>query len=210
MDVSHIGTSTRVLGQDLQWPLLCSPTGASRLYHPDGELAVARAAAEAGVYDGVSVAAIHSLEEITAASSGPKFFQLLGFKNRDLTRDLIERCRAARYPALCVTVDAAALGKRERALRSGMDVPPKLTLASLADLGCIPGISPAISGTGLARVGWCCPTWSSAAAPSRGATGQQLIRQLDPAATWADVRDIADRWRGPPAVKGILSAAAAR
>ena len=211
VDVSNVSTSTRVLGQDLKWPLLCSPTGASRLYHPDGELAVARAAAEFGVYYGVSVAASHSLEEIATVSSGPKLFQLLVFKDRGLTLDLVDRCQAAGYAALCLTVDAVVRGRRERELRSGMGVPPKLTAVSMAHFGMHPRYLYQYLSGRIRKGPLMLPNMvRRAGSETAEATSHQLIQQLDPAATWSDVHKIRERWHGPLAIKGILSAADAR
>ena len=201
VDVSSVRTATRVLGQDLQWPLLCSPTGASRLYHAQGELAVARAAASAGVFYGLSVAATHSLEAVAAAGSGPKMFQLLPFKNRELTRELIDRCKRAGYAALCLTVDAAVRGKRERELRTSIGELPRLSFASIGHF---------------VR----CPRWFLSQVPQGSlsmpnlagqvtdpgllAHGKYLNEQLDCSMGWDEVRAMIELWGGPFAIKGVM------
>src|SRR5688572_17222497 len=131
VDVTSVRTATRVLGQPIAWPVFCGPTGASRLYHHDGERAVARAASRAETFYSLSLAGSCSLQEIAQASTGPKMFQVIGLKDRSLTRELILAAKALGYSALCLTVVASVRGKRERELRSGMGVPPKLSLASL-------------------------------------------------------------------------------
>src|SRR5205085_1105709 len=131
-----INTATHILGQDIEWPVYCSPTGASRIFHPDGELAVARAAAKAGTFYGLSTMATHSLEEVAAASGGPKLFQLFIFKDRGLTQDLIERCKRAGYRALCLTVDSQSRGNCERERRTGMG--QRYTLRNLASFAAHP------------------------------------------------------------------------
>ncbi len=201
VDVSRVSTGTRVLGQDVQWPLICSPTGASRLYHPDGELAVARAAAEAGVMYGLSVAGTHSLEAVAATGGGPKMFQILAFKDRDITRELIQRCKRAGYPALCLTVDAAARGKRERELRSGMGVPPRMSLGTLCGFAVRPRWF-----VGQARRGSLSMPHLADRARGKGliAHSRFLGEQLDPSVSWKDVREMIDLWGGPFAIKGIL------
>lgn len=201
VDVSSVNTATRVLGQDVQWPLICSPTGASRFYHLDGELAVARAAAKAGVIYGLSVAATHSLEAVAAASGGPAMFQVLMFKDRDLTRELIQRCKRAGYRALCLTVDAAARGKRERELRSGMGVPLNMSFATLCGFALHPGWF-----VGQARGGPLSMPHLASRANGNGlvAHSRFLGEQLDPSVSWSDVREMIELWGGPFAIKGIL------
>ena len=206
MNLTSVSTSTVVMGQLIEWPVICSPTGASRLYHPDGELAVARAAASAGTFYSLSVAATHSLETVAAASPGPKMFQLLPFKDRGLTRELIARSREAGYKALCLTVDATVRGKRERELRNGMGGASRTSLGSLSFalhprwlLGqarkgslTMPNIAPRAGGNGLF------------------ACSRYLGEQLDPTVSWTDVQEIAQLWNGPFALKGIMSVDDAR
>jgi L-lactate dehydrogenase (cytochrome) len=203
IDVSSIDTSTRILGQNLEWPVFCSATGASRFYHPDGELAVARAAGKAGSLYSLAVAGTHSLEQVAALPAGPKLFQLFIFKDRDLTRGLIERAKRAGYPALCMTVDVAVRGKRERELRSGMGVPPRLSWSSMASIAVHPQ--------------WFLGQWRKGPlsmanieqyTPGRSFTAHAKYfgEQIDAAATWTDLRNFIESWGGPFAVKGILSA----
>jgi L-lactate dehydrogenase (cytochrome) len=206
-DVATVRTETKLLGQSLSWPVFLSPTGASRLYHPDGELAVARAAARSGTLYGLSVAATQNLEAVGAQGAGPRFFQLLGFKDPGLTRALIERCRAAGYPALCLTVDAAVRGKRERELRAGMGIPPRLSWSTAAQ--------------GLTRPAWF--LGQARRGPLRmhhldtdDATGEliagarQLSAQMDTSFSWAATETLIRLWNGPFALKGILSVKDAR
>jgi L-lactate dehydrogenase (cytochrome) len=203
IDVSSIDTSTRILGQKVEWPVFCSPSGASRFYHPDGELAVARAAAKAGSLYSLAVAGSHSLEQIAALPAGPKLFQLFIFKDRDLTRGLIERAKHAGYPALCMTVDVAVRGKRERELRSGMGVPPKLSWPSMASIALHPQWF-----LGQWRKGPLSMANIAPRAPGQGFSTQARYfgEQIDPAASWTDLRQCIEAWGGPFAVKGILCA----
>jgi L-lactate dehydrogenase (cytochrome) len=207
VDVSSVRTTTRILGQLLEWPVFCSPTGASRFYHPDGELAVARAAAHCGTLYSLSTMSTHSLDEVAAVGSGPKMFQLYAFKDGDLMRRLIEECRRAGYNALCLTVDAAARGKRERELRSGMGVPMKLSARSLA--------------TFLLHPAWCfgqarrgqlsMPTFAKlVASDSLISQSRYIGEQQQCTLTWNEVRELIELWHGPFAIKGIMCADDAR
>jgi L-lactate dehydrogenase (cytochrome) len=206
VDVSDVNMTTHILGQRLGWPVFCSPTGASRLYHAQGELAVARAAARSDTLYALSVAATHSMEAVARASAGPKLFQLLLFKDRGLTHDLMDRARASGYQALCLTIDAAVRGKRERELRNGMGVPPQLSLVSLARFALCPG-------WWLGQVAKGSLTMANLAPPGmRGlaASSQYLGQQLDTSVSWEDVQTLIERWQGPFALKGILSVEDAR
>ncbi len=202
IDVASVSTATRVLGHTLAWPVFCAPTGASRFYHPDGELAVARAAAATGTLYGLSVMSTHSLEEVAAVARGPKLFQLLIFKDRELTYDLMTRAKRAGYGALCLTVDAPARGKRERELRTGLGIPVKLSPRSLAGLLARPRWF-----LGQLRGGPLSLSHLAAAAGSAGlaAHSRYAGEQLDPSATWKDIRGLIESWNGPFAIKGILS-----
>src|SRR3546814_19007433 len=98
---------------------MLSPTALQRVFHWQGEMAVARAAERFGLWFGISSLATHSIEAIAAASSGPKLFQLYVHKDKGLNASMIERCKAAKFDALALTVDTIVSGKRERCLRSG-------------------------------------------------------------------------------------------
>ncbi len=202
VDVSSVTTATRVLGQDLEWPLICAPTGASRLFHPEGELAVARASAAAGTLYGLATGSTCSLEDVAVASAGAKLFQLYIFKDRAITWNLIERAKLAGYEALCVTVDAPVSGKRERDLRSGFTVPPRLSIKSLISFIGHPNWA-----LGQMRHGsLTLPNITTGAArSSMVAQSRHLADQLDPSVTWKDVREIIARWAGPFALKGIMA-----
>jgi L-lactate dehydrogenase (cytochrome) len=207
VDVTSVRTSTRLLGQEIAWPVFCSPTGASRFYHPDGELAVARAAASTGTMYGLSTMSTHSLEEVAAASTGPKMFQLYIFKDRDLTRELIVRCKRAGYQALCLTVDAAVRGKRERELRMGLGVPLKFSLAGMASVASSPGWFLRQLCMGPMTM----PNVAAGAGSQRLTVQTKYIgEQLDASVGWKDVRELVDLWGGPFALKGVMAADDAR
>jgi L-lactate dehydrogenase (cytochrome) len=199
-DVTSVSTATRVLGQNLAWPVFCAPTGASRLFHWDGELAVARAAAASGTLYGVSTGSNYSLEHIAQASNGPKIFQLYVFKNRDITWELIERSKRSKYCALCLTVDVPVIGKRERDLRSGFRGSRIWPLRSLVSFARHPAwVSRRISRDALS-------TANLLGRPERLSS----IEQLDASLTWKDLRGIVEQWGGPFAIKGVMSADDAR
>ncbi len=207
VDTTSVRTRTTVLGLEIGWPVICSPAGMARMYDGQGELAVARAAARADTMYGLSIAASRSLEEVAAASDGPKLFQLYIFRDRGLTLELIDRCKAAGYSALCLTVDSAVRGNRERELRTGLGIPLKLSLGGVASFARHPR--------------WVLDTARSGplSMPNfRERTGSDDIvahtryidQQLDASVTWADVGAMIAHWGGPFAIKGVLSADDAR
>ncbi|MGD9965788.1 MAG: alpha-hydroxy acid oxidase [Hyphomonadaceae bacterium] len=200
-DVSAPDTRVTVLGAKLAWPLICAPTGASRFYHPEGEGAVARAAASSGVLYSLSTMATASLEEVARIGAAPKLFQLYVFKDRGVTRALIERAKAAGYCGLCLTVDAAARGKREAELRSGMGIPLRLKSSGYLSFAMHPGWL-----LGQVRKG------PMAMANFSAFTGRDDIvehakfvgAQLDASVTWKDIDQFAALWDGPMALKGVV------
>lgn len=129
--VASIDMSVTVMGQKLAMPLFCSPTALQRLFHHDGERAVAKAAEKFGTLFGVSSLGTVSVEEIGAAIATPKMFQLYFHKDRGLTNNMIERCAAANFDIMALTVDTITGGNRERDLWTGFTSPPRLTPRSL-------------------------------------------------------------------------------
>lgn len=135
VDVAQPDLRTTVLGSEVAMPILVAPTAYHRLAHPDGELATARGAAAAGTLFTASTLSTVSLEEIAAATPGPKWFQLYVHKDRGLTRSLVERAVAAGYQALVLTVDTPLLGRRLSELRHGFALPPGLHMANFLEPG---------------------------------------------------------------------------
>ena len=123
VDVTTVDTSVRLLGHTLPTPILIAPTGFQTLAHPDGELATARAATAAGTVMVLSTMSAYTIEEISAAAAGIKWFQLYCYRNRSVTQRLVERAEAAGHEAICVTVDVPRVGRRERDLRSRFELP---------------------------------------------------------------------------------------
>ena len=208
-DVTSINMKTKVLGCELDWPVLLSPTGMSRFFHHEGERAVARAAAQSGTMYSLSTVATTTIEDVAAATSGPKMFQLYVLRDNAINDELIARCRAAKYDALCLTVDTVVQGNRERDLRTGMTIPPQLTLQSLASFALHPAWcyhylrTPALE---MANLSHHIPEGSSEVS----SLGKYINEQFDRALNWAYAEKVAARWRGPFAIKGVLSVEDAR
>ncbi len=209
VDVANIDLSTRVLGCEISMPLFLSPTGMSRLFHHDGETAVCKAAAAAGTYYCLSTVGATTIEDVAAASNGPKCFQIYVMKDRGLTREFIQRCKDANFDSLALTVDIPVASNRERELRYGFTMPPKLNLAGLAGFAVKPGwVYRALTHppAKLANVAHKIPEGSSQSTSLM----EYIAKQFDPSVTWDDMEWMISEWGKPFAIKGILSAADAR
>jgi L-lactate dehydrogenase (cytochrome) len=202
VDVRSVRTSVRIFNQDIEWPVFCSPTGTSRFFHPEGELAVARAAAAAGTVYSLSTLATYGLEEVATASRGPKMFQLYVFKDRSVVRELIERCKQSGYQALCLTVDVPVVAKRERDLRTGFGFPLRLSMSLVASFARHPGWLLRQRARGRMSM----PIVAARSGSDRLVVQTKYTNeQLDPSVEWKDVREMIGLWGGPFAIKGIMS-----
>jgi L-lactate dehydrogenase (cytochrome) len=209
VDVSDIDIRTTVLGADVSMPVLLSPTGFSRAFHPDAEIAVARAAAAAGTMYCLSTVATESIESVAAACAGPKMFQVYVLKDPGLNSEFIQRCREAGYSALCLTVDVPVGGNRERDIRAGMSFPPQFTWRSKLSFA----THPAWALSQLTGPAFDLPNVRHRVGGSDiGLAGHMefVFDQFDPSVTWSDAERMIDEWGGPFAIKGILSAEDAR
>jgi L-lactate dehydrogenase (cytochrome) len=209
VDVAEIDTSTTVLGREISMPLFLAPTGMTRLFHHDGETAVSRAAAQAGTYYSLSTVGATSIEDVAAVCDGPKCFQIYVMKDRSLTREFIQRCKDAKYDSLTLTVDIPVAGNRERELRYGFSMPPKLNLAGIAGFAARPGwVYRALTHPKaiLANVAHKIPEGSSQST----SLIEYIASQFDPSVTWDDLEWMISEWGGPFAIKGILSPSDAR
>jgi len=203
-DVGNIDLSTTVLGQKIDFPLFLSATAMHRLYHHHGERATAKAAENMGTIFGTSTMATVSMEEIGELTKGPKLFQLYIHKDRGLTDYLIDRCKKAGFNSMCLTVDAAVAGNRDRDRRTGFTTPPRLTFASLLSFALHPSwtfnhffsekfvlaniIHMTEKGTSIDK-----------------SVIDYINEQFDTAMNWKDAEYCVKKWNGPFALKGVMS-----
>lgn len=209
-DVTHIDTSTTLLGRPLPMPVILAPTGFTRIVDPGGELPVARSAARHDIPYSLSTLGTRSIEEVADAGAGGRnWFQVYVWKDRELVRNMIERAAACGYEALVITVDLAVPGRRERDVRNGMTLPPKLGIDMLLD--------------GMRRPSW---TWRFITAEpitfsnvvgltdhdgsSAVALSSLISDQFDASLSWSDIEWFRSVWDGPIIIKGIQSVADAR
>jgi len=201
---------TRILGFELALPFLLAPVGYSRMMHPSGEVAAARAAGKAGTAYILSTISGHKLEDVRAASSRPVLYQLYVMGGRGAAEAAIARARAAGFGALVVTIDTPVSGMRERDYRNGMK---ELISGSLLEK--FPFVFQVLS-----RPGWLIDFLLDGGLrtlPNVVIPGQGPMPLIDVAAalaqsavSWADLRWIRDHWQGPIVIKGILTADDAR
>jgi L-lactate dehydrogenase (cytochrome) len=208
-DVSNIDTRTTVLGQQIEWPVFLSPTGASRLFHHEAEPAVARAAQKFGTIYSLSTLGTTTIEDIAAVSDGPKMYQIYMFKDRAVTADFVQRCKDQKYDAICLTVDTPVAGNRERDLVTGFGVPPKLKVRSVLSYAWhLPWTLRAILRPGFDMVNvTSSPTVSKEI--NQGVM-EYINSQFDRSIHWSDVEWLASQWDGPLVIKGIQTVADAR
>ena len=203
-DVSNIELQSTLFGEAVDWPVMISPTGASKLFHADGEPAVARAADKFGMIYSLSTLGTTTIEAAAGASNGPKLFQLYMFKDRGLTEEWIKRCRSAGYKALALTVDVTAGGNRERDLVHGFAAPPRSRLRQLLSLARHPlWLYRAVLQKDLEMVN--ITSSEAAAAALQAGIRNYIDDELERTLTWKDVEWLAAQWNGPLAIKGVQS-----
>lgn len=209
VDVSSIDRSVSIFGRRIPWPLMLSPTGLTRLFHPEAELAVARAASAANLPYCLSTLGTTTIEELAAASQGPKLFQIYLFKDRGLSREFVARARDASYDGLVLTVDTLVAGKRERDIVNGLSLPPRLTPKSFVDFMLRPRWSlPALFGRKFDFVNVAHRVTAMDGGPT--SLAKYVNGQFDRSVTWRDVEWLAAEWGGRFAVKGIVTPEDAR
>ena len=207
--VENIDMSVSVMGQKLDLPIFCSPTALQRLFHHDGERAVAKAAEKFGTMFGVSALGTVTLKEIGDMISTPKLFQFYFHKDRGLNDAMVERAQAANFNALALTVDTITGGNRERDLYTGFTSPPKLTLKSLLSFGIHPGwalnyfFGEAFE---LAELKDFVQQGSNVSI----SIGDYFANMLDQSMSWSDAEALKAKWDGPFCLKGIMSVADAK
>jgi L-lactate dehydrogenase (cytochrome) len=207
VDVAARRQGVRVLGQEFTTPLILAPIGLTEFFGPGGEIAAARAAAKAGAGFCLSTMATTTIEDLAGGAPG-FWFQLYFQRDRGVTRALVERAAAAGCPVLCLTVDLAVQGRRERDERNGFTVPPRITARNALDFALHP------------RWLWRLNQYRAQAfANFAGFAGHQpdfttvaryIVEQFEPALTWQDVDWLKSIWPGHLVIKGILSPEDAR
>lgn len=191
-------TSTTLLGASIDSPFICAPAAGNRLFHTEGEHAVAKAAAAAGTIFCLSTLSSVSIEDIAALTDGPKWFQLYVWKDRVLVKEMLDRARSAGYRALILTVDLPVTGNRERDPRNGFTIPPSY--------------GPRQAWWAMKSPAW---TWDyltsdpiryanlSSNTPAVG-LAKFIDEQFDQGFSWKDAEWLLGEWNGPAVIKGVV------
>lgn len=206
--VSEVDMSVTVMGQKLAMPFYCSPTALQRLFHHQGERAVARAAAKYGTMFGVSSLGTVSLEEARGISSSPQVYQFYFHRDRGLNRAMMQRAKAVGVEVMMLTVDSITGGNRERDKRTGFAIPFKLNLAGMAQFA----LKPAWAINYFTHEGFKLPQLDEHVDMGGGtmSISRYFTEMLDPSMTWDDVAEMVKLWSGPFCLKGVMSVEDAR
>jgi L-lactate dehydrogenase (cytochrome) len=186
-------------------PLLFSPTGYTRMMHPAGECAVARAARRAGIPYGLSTVASTSIEELAGTGHPNLWFQLYVWRDRGLVAELVDRAWEHGYRTLEVSVDVPVSGHRTRDVRSGLTIPPRLTARTLMGIARHPGWWVRALRAPVVRFANAPPGVGSS-----GLTIEDMTAQFDPSVSWRDLEELRTRWPGQLVLKGAIGADDAR
>lgn len=208
VDVSVIDQTTTILGTPVSSPLVLAPVGLAAVAHPDGEKAAAVAAAGRGIISTLASGASWNIEEVAAATDGAKWFQLYIWRDRGITREIVERAKAAGYLALVLTVDVPVAAHRERDTRNGFQIPPRPTLRHAADV--------LRHASWFGRLAWnetfghrlTMGNFTKDAGVGKRVVAMTMVNTLfDPRVTWDDVAWLRSIWDGPIVIKGITTTA---
>lgn len=201
--VAEVDLGVEVLGQRLDLPVYCSPTALQRLFHHEGERAVAAAAETFGTMFGVSSLGTVSIEELARKHSNPQCYQFYFHKDRGLNRAMMERAKEAGVKVMMLTVDSITGGNRERDKRTGFSIPFRLTAGGMAQFVAKPrwGIAYATSPK------FSLPQLDQHVKMGAGTAsiGEYFTEMLDPSMTWDDVERMVEFWGGPFCLKGVMA-----
>ena len=203
-DLEPLSLETTMVGQDVKMPLALAPVGLLGMQHADGEIHAARAAEKFGVPFTLSTMSICSIEKVAEATQSPFWFQLYVQKDREFTKKLVQRAKAARCSALVVTLDLQMIGKRHADHRNGMTAPPRLTIPNIIDIARRPRWAMQMLGTKNREFG------NIQGAASGVDDMSDLMKwtaaSFDRKLNWDDIKLFRDLWDGPLIIKGILEA----
>lgn len=201
--VENVDLSVTVMGQQLKVPFYCSPTALQRLFHYQGERAVAEAVEKQGTMFGVSSLGTVSLEDIATNYSFPQVYQFYFHKDRGLNKSMLDRAKSVGVPIIMLTVDSITGGNRERDLRTGFAIPLRLTLGGMLEFA----MKPRWAIDYFTHEKFRLPQLDTHVDMSGGASsiGDYFTKMLDPSMSWNDVAQIVKQWNGQFCLKGIMS-----
>jgi L-lactate dehydrogenase (cytochrome) len=206
--VETLDISVRVMGLKLAMPVYCSPTALQRLFHYQGEKAVAAAAAKYGTMFGASSLGTVSVEELRKTYATPQVYQFYFHKDRGLNDAMLQRAKSAGVDVMMLTVDSITGGNRERDLRTGFSIPFRLTLAGMLQFA----IKPMWAVNYLTHEKFKLPQLDEHVDMGGGtmSIGRYFTEMLDPSMNWDDVAEMVRNWDGQFCLKGVMSVADAK
>lgn len=206
--VETVDMSVTVMGQKLAMPVYCSPTALQRLFHHEGERAVAGAAARYGTMFGASSLGTVSMEQLRKQHTTPQAYQFYFHRDRGLNRAMLQRAKQAGVEVMMLTVDSITGGNRERDLRTGFSIPFKLTLGGMVQFA----VKPMWGLNYLAHERFALPQLDSHVDMSGGvmSIARYFTEMLDPSMNWDDVGEMVRLWNGQFCLKGIMTVADAK
>ena len=201
--VEDIDMSVEVLGQKLEMPIYCSPTALQRVFHHQGEYAVAAAADKYGTLFGVSSLGTVSLSEVRKKYNGPQCYQFYFHKDRSLNQVMLENAKQANVDVMMLTVDTITGGNRERDLKTGFSIPFKLSLNGIYEFA----TKPMWAINYLTHEKFSLPQLDDHVDMSDGpiSIGRYFTEMLDPCLNWDDVAKMVEYWDGQFCLKGVMS-----
>ena len=202
--VDKVDLSTTIFDKKIDMPLYCAPTAVQRLFHHDGERAVARAAEKYGTMFGVSSLSTVSVEEINSIIDTPKMFQFYFHKDRGLNSSMLQRAKEQNFDVLALTVDTITGGNRERDLRTGFTIPPNMDIYSIVDFL----IKPQWTFNYLTHKKFELPHLQEYVSEGTNvftSIGSYFSNMLDQSMNWDDAEKLCSEWDGHFALKGIMS-----
>ena len=201
--VQDIDMSVEVLGQKLELPIYCSPTALQRVFHHQGEYAVAAAADKYGTLFGVSSLGTVSLSEVRKKYNGPQCYQFYFHKDRSLNQVMLENAKQANVDVMMLTVDTITGGNRERDLKTGFSIPFKLSLNGIYEFAA----KPMWAINYLTHEKFSLPQLDDHVDMSDGpiSIGRYFTEMLDPCLNWDDVAKMVEYWDGQFCLKGVMS-----
>ncbi len=202
VDMDNRSTATQMIGEDVAMPVALAPVGLTGMQSADGEIKAARAAEKFGVPFTLSTMSICSIEDVAAATTKPFWFQVYTLKDDDFMRRLFDRARDAGCSALVITVDLQVLGQRHKDLKNGLSAPPKLTVASIANM--------------MTKIPWGLEMlrtkrrfFGNIVGHAKGVSDPSSLASwtaeaFDPSLDWARIAKLMEMWGGKVILKGIL------
>ena len=202
VNMENRSTAVKMVGVDAKMPVAIAPVGLTGMQHADGEILAAKAAKAFGIPFTLSTMSICSIEDITAATQAPFWFQLYMMRDRESMARMIQRCKDAKCSALVLTLDLQVIGQRHKDLKNGLTAPPRPTLKNILNLATKPRWCLGMLGTKRR-------TFRNLVGHVKGVSDMRSLsawtnEQFDPRLSWADIAWVKEQWGGKLILKGIM------